>query len=222
MPAIVVDAVVGGQHKWTLERPGRRSHAGAWKRSPSESATTKRWGAGPARRMVRGMTGLRGRKQPFGAEPGAGCGTGNKGQACLRQRVFAPPVPAARRPGSFSGRAALAVVWRRPHGLLWAGKEKSLPARGRGHPGDAGASRQRSPRWSVEINPWRPAPTDNTRPIHPCEGAGVAHHHHGMLLLLHYRPGGRAAGVETGHVREKRGNDHKTIRRTRGSDVGEE
>ena len=49
MPAIVVGAVVGcRQHKRTLERPGRRSHAGAWERSPSESPVAKR-NAGPAR-----------------------------------------------------------------------------------------------------------------------------------------------------------------------------
>ena len=67
--------VVGGHRlRRTPERPGLRSHAEAWERSNvvASGFPVTRWKAGPARRTVRGRTGIRGRKQPFGAEPVGG------------------------------------------------------------------------------------------------------------------------------------------------------
>ena len=110
-----------------------RSHAPAWERSPSD-ASASRWDAGPARRMVRGMTGLRGRKQPFGAEPGGGVRNREKGANCLSAASFCPAGSAARRPGSSQRQGCpFAVVWRRPHdGFFSLGRQRKErhPARG--------------------------------------------------------------------------------------------
>ena len=77
-----VGAVVGGrQEKRTLERPGRRSHAGAWERSASEipGREVGRW---PRREDGLEQDEFPGKKNSHLAlSRAAGCGTGNKGQA---------------------------------------------------------------------------------------------------------------------------------------------
>ena len=80
-----VGAVVGGrQEKRTLERPGRRSHAGAWERSPSDSphAPLPRGGrlAPPGGRFGAGRVSGE-ENSPLALSRSAGCGTGKKGQA---------------------------------------------------------------------------------------------------------------------------------------------
>ena len=80
-----VGAVVGGrQQKRTLERPGRRSHAGAWGRSHSDRPqdSLSRGGRWPRREGGAGQDGSPGKKNsPLALSRAAGCGTGKKGQA---------------------------------------------------------------------------------------------------------------------------------------------
>ena len=82
MPATVVGAVGGGrQQKRTLERPGWRSHAGAWERSPSPppGREVEGW---PRQEDGAGQGGFPGkRNSPLALSRSAGCGTGKKGQA---------------------------------------------------------------------------------------------------------------------------------------------
>ena len=82
MVAMVVGVVVGGWwRKGTLERPGRRSHAGAWERSPSPppGREVEGW---PRQEGGSGQGGFPGkRNSPLALSRSAGCGTGKKGQA---------------------------------------------------------------------------------------------------------------------------------------------
>ena len=112
--------------------------------SPSEVPVT-RWNAGPARLTVRGRTGFRGRKQPFGAEPGGGVRNREQGASCLSAASSCPAGSAARRPGS-SQRQGCPFFW---FFSLGRQRKERLPARGRGHSGDAGASWSTFPRWRV-------------------------------------------------------------------------
>ena len=112
--------------------------------SPSEFPVT-RWNAGPARLTVRGMTGFRGRKQPFGAEPVGGVRNREQGANCLSAASFCPAGSAARRPGSSQRQGC---PFFRFFSLGRQRKERH-PERGRCHPGDAGASGATFPRWSV-------------------------------------------------------------------------
>ena len=99
-------------------------------------------GAGPAGRVVRGRTGLRGRKQPFGAEPVGGVRNREKGASCLSAASSCPAGSAARRPGS-SQRQGCPFFW---FFSLGRQRKERLPARGRRHSGDAGAWRQSNAR----------------------------------------------------------------------------
>ena len=116
-----------------------------------------RWKAGPAGRAVWGRMGFRGRKQPFGAEPGGGVRNREKGANCLSAASFCPAGSAARRPGSSQRQGCpFAVVWRRPHdGFFSLGRQRKErhPARGRRHPDGAGAPWSPFPRWSVGTIP---------------------------------------------------------------------
>ena len=81
MPAMVVGAIVGDrQHRRTLERPGRCSHAGAWERSPAILRhEVEGW---PRQEDRAGHGGFPGKKNsPLALSRAAGCGTGRKGQA---------------------------------------------------------------------------------------------------------------------------------------------
>ena len=121
-----------------------RSSVGTINNRPQKSPAAKR-NAGPAKRTVRGMTGLRGRKQPFGAEPGGGVRNREQGANCLSAASFCPAGSAARRPGS-SQRQGCPFFW---FFSLGRQRKERLPARGRGHSGDAGASWSTFPRWRV-------------------------------------------------------------------------
>ena len=124
---------------------------------PSEFPVT-RWNAGPARLTVRGMTGFRGRKQPFGAEPVGGVRNREQGASCLSAASSCPAGSAARRPGS-SQRQGCPFFW---FFSLGRQRKERHPARGRRHPVDAGASGSAFPRWSVRtingagVLSWRP------------------------------------------------------------------
>ena len=95
------------------------------------------WEVGPAGRAVRGMAGFRGSKQPFGAEPVGGVRNREKGASCLSAASSCPAGSAARRPGS-SQRQGCPFFW---FFSLGRQRKERHPARGRCHPGDAGASR---------------------------------------------------------------------------------
>ena len=113
--------------------------------SPSEFPVT-RWNAGPARLTVRGMTGFRGRKQPFGAEPVGGVRNREKGASCLSAASSCPAGSAARRPGS-SQRQGCPFFW---FFSLGRQRKERHPAGGRWHFGGAGASGVAFPGWRVE------------------------------------------------------------------------
>ena len=102
-----------------------RSSVGTINNRPQKSPAAKK-NAGPAKRTVRGMTGLRGRKQPFGAEPGGGVRNREKGANCLSAASSCPAGSAARRPGSSQRQGCpFAVVWRRPHdGFFSLGRQR--------------------------------------------------------------------------------------------------
>ena len=123
----------------TPERPGLRSHAETWERSNvvASGFPVTRWKAGPARRTVRGRTGIRGRKQPFGAEPVGGVRNREQGASCLSAASSCPAGSAARRPGS-SQRQGCPFFW---FFSLGRQRKERHPARGRCHPDNAGASR---------------------------------------------------------------------------------
>ena len=99
-----------------------------------------RWKAGPAGRAVWGRMGFRGRKQPFGAEPGGGVRNREKGASCLSAASSCPAGSAARRPGS-SQRQGCPFFW---FFSLGRQRKERHPARGRCHLSDAGASGHRS------------------------------------------------------------------------------
>ena len=103
------------------------------------------WNAGPAGRVVRGMAGFRGRKQPFGAEPGGGVRNREKGASCLSAASSCPAGCAARRPGS-SQRQGCPFFW---FFSLGRQRKERHPAGGRWHSGGAGAPWSPFPRWSV-------------------------------------------------------------------------
>ena len=136
--------VVGGHRlRRTPERPGLRSHAEAWERSNvvASGFPVTRWKAGPARRTVRGRTGIRGSKQSFGAEPVGGVRNREKGANCLSAASFCPAGSAARRPGS-SQRQGCPFFW---FFSLGRQRKERHPARGRRHSGDAGTCGRKMP-----------------------------------------------------------------------------
>ena len=102
----------GHRLRRTPERPGLRSRAETWEQSNvvASGSPVTRWKAGPARRTVRGRTGIRGSKQSFGAEPVGGVRNREKGANCLSAASFCPAGSAARRPGS-SQRQGCPFFW---------------------------------------------------------------------------------------------------------------
>ena len=128
--------VGGGRGRWSV-RGGvptlERGNDPAWERSLSECSAA-RWKAGPAGRVVRGRTGLRGRKQPFGAEPVGGVRNREKGASCLSAASSCPAGSAARRPGS-SQRQGCPFFW---FFSLGRQRKERHPAGGRWHFGGAG------------------------------------------------------------------------------------
>ena len=121
-----------------------RSSVGTINNRPQKSPAAKK-NAGPAKRTVRGMTGFRGRKQPFGAEPGGGVRNREKGASCLSAASSCPAGSAARRPGS-SQRQGCPFFW---FFSLGRQRKERHPARGRRHPDGAGAPWSPFPRCSV-------------------------------------------------------------------------
>ena len=145
----------------TLERGNDQGRAVERFFGPGEPAACRMHFAGMARSYyttsqpgVKGGSGpyrdMRGNypKQPFGAEPGGGVWNQEQGASCLSAASSCPAGSAPRRPGSSQRQGCpFAVVWRRPHdGFFSLGRQRKerRPARGRGHPGDAGASTRRS------------------------------------------------------------------------------
>ena len=100
------------------------------------------WEVGPAGRAVRGRTGFRGRKQPFGAEPVGGVRNREKGASCLSAASFCPAGCAARRPGS-SQRQGCPFFW---FFSLGRQRKERHPAGGRWHFGGAGGWKDQADR----------------------------------------------------------------------------
>ena len=133
----------GHRLRRTPERPGLRSRAETWEQSNvvASGFPVTRWKAGPARRTVRGRTGIRGSKQSFGAEPVGGVRNREKGANCLSAASFCPAGSAARRPGS-SQRQGCPFFW---FFSLGRQRKERHPARGRRHSGDAGTCGRKMP-----------------------------------------------------------------------------
>ncbi len=133
----------GHRLRRTPERPGLRSRAETWEQSNvvASGFPVTRWKAGPAKRTVRGRTGIRGSKQSFGAEPVGGVRNREKGANCLSAASFCPAGSAARRPGS-SQRQGCPFFW---FFSLGRQRKERHPARGRRHSGDAGTCGRKMP-----------------------------------------------------------------------------
>ena len=137
-----LSVIVGDrQHRRTLERPGRRSHAGAWERSPRNPRPRGGRLAPPGGWFGAGRVSGE-EEQPFGAEPVGGVRNREKGASCLSAASSCPAGSAARRPGSSQRQGCpFLVVWRRPHdGFFSLGRQRKErhPAGGRWHFGGAG------------------------------------------------------------------------------------
>ncbi len=118
--------IQGVERNWTRERPGFRSHAGAWERSKFGRRAKQQKPLAPPSVLLCAKRIVRGRWVPLPLSRTAGCGTGAKGRTVRAQRVFAPPVPDLAERGRLSGRAALSF-----DSFLWARKEKNAPPAGR-------------------------------------------------------------------------------------------
>ena len=125
----------GAGHLQATHGPGGRGEGG----SPASGALAppgRPFGAG----RVSGED-----EQPFGAEPGGGVRNQEQGASCPSAASSCPAGSAARRPGS-SQRQGCPFFW---FFSLGRQRKERLPARGRRHSGDAGASGSAFPRWSV-------------------------------------------------------------------------
>ena len=128
MVAMVVGSVVGGRwQKWTLERPGRRSHAGAWERSARSNdqhgghgapLLGRAWGEGDSGVVSSrdGVAGKQARPGSEGCRAGWDAGVRRGDQAwVLRRRATAAkparPVPKSSMvAGSGTGVKSVAIT----------------------------------------------------------------------------------------------------------------
>ena len=157
-----------------------RSSVGTINNRPQKSPAAKR-NAGPAKRTVRGMTGLRGRKQPFGAEPGGGVRNREQGANCLSAASFCPAGSAARRPGS-SQRQGCPFFW---FFSLGRQRKERLPARGA-----AGLVTLERPGGRSHAGAWERSRSCCWPVFRTCRGACQMHDRGHGPLLLPYRAGG--------------------------------
>ena len=140
-----LSVIVGDrQHRPTLERPGRRSHAGAWERSPRNPRPRGGRLAPPGGWFGAGRVSGE-EEQPFGAEPVGGVRNREKGASCLSAASSCPAGSAARRPGS-SQRQGCPFFW---FFSLGRQRKERHPAGGRWHFGGAGTSGAAFSGWRV-------------------------------------------------------------------------